>query len=225
MKVAKHTERKKIIEVHIDKGMKDGQQIRFHGEGDQSPGMETGDVCIVLDEQAHPVFQRQKGDLVMKMNISLSEALCGFTRTIKTLDDRTLVINTKPGEVIQNGAVRAIQHEGMPQYKNPYEKGQLIVKFAVDFPESNFLSESDLGKLKNLLATSPETAPLETAMIPDDAEECVLHDYVPTKEGARQQQRAGGFSHMFGGMQADDDDDEEGHPGMGGGQRVQCANQ
>jgi len=28
--------------------MKDGQQIRFSGEGDQAPGLEAGDVVIVL---------------------------------------------------------------------------------------------------------------------------------------------------------------------------------
>uniref|UniRef100_A0A2K5QVX7 J domain-containing protein n=1 Tax=Cebus imitator TaxID=2715852 RepID=A0A2K5QVX7_CEBIM len=32
--------RKIILEVHIDKGMKDGQKIIFHGEGDQEPRLE-----------------------------------------------------------------------------------------------------------------------------------------------------------------------------------------
>jgi DnaJ-class molecular chaperone len=36
-------------------------------------------------------------DLIMKMDISLRESLCGFKKTIETLDDRTLVIQTIPG--------------------------------------------------------------------------------------------------------------------------------
>ncbi|MXQ90234.1 hypothetical protein E5288_WYG001917 [Bos mutus] len=48
---------KKILEVHIDKGMKDGQKITFHGEGDQEPGLEPGDI-IVLDQKDHAVFTR-----------------------------------------------------------------------------------------------------------------------------------------------------------------------
>jgi DnaJ family protein A protein 1 len=33
------------------------------------------------------------------MNIELVEALCGFQRVIKTLDDRDLVITAIPGEL------------------------------------------------------------------------------------------------------------------------------
>ena len=78
-------------------GMRDGQQIRFAGEGDQEPSMEAGDIIIVLDEKEHAVFQRRKMDLIMLMEITLSEALCGFAKTIETLDKRILVINSYPG--------------------------------------------------------------------------------------------------------------------------------
>ena len=36
-------------------------------------------------------------DLIMKMDISLTESLCGMKKTIETLDARTLVIQTVPG--------------------------------------------------------------------------------------------------------------------------------
>ena len=39
-------------------GMKDGQKITFHGEGDQEPGLEPGDIIIVLDQKDHAVFTR-----------------------------------------------------------------------------------------------------------------------------------------------------------------------
>ena len=48
---------RKILEVHIDKGMHDGQRIQFSGEGDQEPGLEPGDIIIVLEEKEHPVFR------------------------------------------------------------------------------------------------------------------------------------------------------------------------
>lgn len=80
-------------------GMKDGQKITFHGEGDQEPGLEPGDVIIVLDQKEHPVFQRQEDNLVMKMDIKLVEALCGFKKVVQTLDDRSLIINSQPGNL------------------------------------------------------------------------------------------------------------------------------
>ena len=78
--------------------MEDGQKITFGGEGDQEPGMEPGDIIIVLDEKEHPVFKRSGIDLIMQQNVNITEALCGFKKTVPTLDDRTLVIQTVPGK-------------------------------------------------------------------------------------------------------------------------------
>lgn len=77
--------------------MRDNQQIRFSGEGDQEPDLEPGDIVIVLDEQENSTFKRRGNDLVMSMHIELVEALCGFQKTIQTMDGRTLVITSLPG--------------------------------------------------------------------------------------------------------------------------------
>ncbi len=44
------------------------------------------------------------------------------------------------GEVIKQSDLKVIPGEGMPQYKNPFEKGNLIIQFVVHFPVPNFLS-------------------------------------------------------------------------------------
>lgn len=51
---------RKILEVHVDKGMTDGQKIVFTGEGDQEPELEPGDIIIVLDEKEHDVSNQEK---------------------------------------------------------------------------------------------------------------------------------------------------------------------
>jgi len=89
----------KILEVHIDKGMSEGQKVVFHGEGDQEPGLEAGDVIIVLVEKEHSIFHRQNEDLMMKMDITVSEALTGFQRVVTTLDKREIVITSKLGTI------------------------------------------------------------------------------------------------------------------------------
>merc|ERR1712211_3540 len=78
---------RKILEVSVDKGMEDGQKVTFSGEGDQEPGLEPGDIIIVLDEKAHALFKRNGQDLIMKMDISLTEALTGLKKAVKTPDD------------------------------------------------------------------------------------------------------------------------------------------
>merc|ERR1711881_313869 len=91
---------------------------------------------IVLEEEKHPIFKRNGIDLIMQQTINITEALCGFRKIIPTLDKRSLLIQAVPGEVIKTDDIKCVYGEGMPTYRNPFEKGKLIVKFSVDFPES-----------------------------------------------------------------------------------------
>lgn len=43
------------------------------------------------------------------------------------------------------GAVMTVENEGMPFYKNPFEKGNLHIRFDLKFPENGF---ADNNKLK-----------------------------------------------------------------------------
>merc|ERR1719410_1140161 len=191
---------RKILEVVVDKGMADGQKITFSGEGDQEPGLEPGDIIIVLDEKEHSTFKRNGTDLIMKFNINITEALCGFKKSIKTLDDRTLIIQTIPGECIKTGDLKCVYGEGMPTYRNPFEKGKLIIQFNVEFPES--LDPAVVPKLEKLLP------PKEEPMIPEEHEEVNMQEFDPEADR----------NHRHGGM----DDDDHMHPG---GPGVSCATQ
>uniref|UniRef100_A0A2K5KK40 J domain-containing protein n=1 Tax=Cercocebus atys TaxID=9531 RepID=A0A2K5KK40_CERAT len=71
---------KKILEVHIDKGMKYGQKITFHGEGNQESGLEPEDIIIVLDlkdllVEALCGFQKpyEKGRLIIEFKVNFPE--------------------------------------------------------------------------------------------------------------------------------------------------------
>ncbi|KAJ8385270.1 hypothetical protein AAFF_G00191470 [Aldrovandia affinis] len=169
---------KKSLEVHIDRGMKDGQKIIFHGEGDQEPGLEPGDVIIVLDQRTHPVFNREGEHLTMSMELQLVEALCGFRKPVQTLDNRTLLITSHPGEPIRPGSRKCIINEGMPLHRQPFEKGRLIIVFTVVFPEKNFLPLNNLKVLERYLPGRMEEEDSESMdddlYIYADLEDCDL---------------------------------------------------
>ncbi len=67
------------------------------------PDVIPGDVIIVLQEQEHPRFKRNETDLLIEQEITLFEALCGFSFTLTHLDGRTLLVRSRPGEIIKPG--------------------------------------------------------------------------------------------------------------------------
>uniref|UniRef100_A0A8C7HGK4 DnaJ heat shock protein family (Hsp40) member A1 n=1 Tax=Oncorhynchus kisutch TaxID=8019 RepID=A0A8C7HGK4_ONCKI len=167
---------KKILEVHIGKGMKDGQKLVFRGEGDQEPGLEPGDIIIVLDQRVHPVFTRQGDNLIMTMELQLVEALCGFQKPCQTLDNRSLLITCHPGELIKPGDKKCVMNEGMPMHRRPFENGRLIILFSVVFPEANFLPKHKLKELEHYLPAKREAEQPESMdddlYIYTDLEDC-----------------------------------------------------
>ncbi|NP_001171852.1 dnaJ homolog subfamily A member 2-like isoform X1 [Saccoglossus kowalevskii] len=195
----------KILQVHVDKGMKDGQKITFRWEGDQQPGLEPGDVIIVLQQREHDVFQRDGLDLYMSYSIGLAEALCGFQISVTHLDGRRLLVKSAPGGVINPGSMRAIVGEGFPVYKSPFEKGNLYIKFEIKWPENNFADENKLKMIEKFLPPRPKMPPLD-----DNVEEVDLTEYEE-----RLNKRSGREAYH------EDDDADEGHHGPG----VQCAHQ
>jgi len=125
---------KTVLEVKVERGMVDGQKIVLDHEGDQASGSESGDVVVVLHEQKHDLFQRSSSDLIMVMKVGLTEALTGFQKPISTLDGRTLLVHTVRGEVIRPDEMKIVRGEGMPRHGESSGKGNLIIRFNVEFP-------------------------------------------------------------------------------------------
>ncbi|XP_044278589.1 dnaJ homolog subfamily A member 1-like [Varanus komodoensis] len=169
----KVTREKKILHVHLDKGMADRQKITFHQEGDQVPGFEPGDIVIVLDQRPHPVFQRRGNDLLVEKEVALVDALCGCKQVIRTLDNRRLLVSSRPGTVIKPGDMKCVPNEGMPIFRNPTQKGKLIVLFKVKFPEPGWLPAQQLPQFQ---AFFPHR---EEVMATEDTEEVELREFFP----------------------------------------------
>lgn len=203
----KTVQERKILEVHIEKGMENGQRIVLSGEGDQAPNVIPGDIVIVLELKPHPRFRREGKNLYYKATIDLSTALTGGKFAIEHLDDRVLAVEIIPGEVIKPGEIKCIEHEGMPEWKNPYEFGHLIVDFEVAFPSSNWIDGPKLQQLQQLL---PPKAKLQS-FGSKEVDEVVLSKF--------EQHTHSGQSNRRGGATNSEMDEDDHQP------QVQCAQQ
>jgi len=203
-KGSKTVKDRKVLEVVIEKGMKNGQKIKFSGEADELPGTIAGDVVFVVQEKEHEVFKRKGADLVVTINLELTEALCGFTKTISHLDGRTLRIDSTAGKVIAPDSVHMINGEGMPYHGNPFTKGRLFTLFRVRFPAT--FPNATVNALKAGLPPAPE------CVLSGSEEECHFREVDVSQIGQ------GNAS----GEQAAYEEDEDDGRGRGGQQGVQC---
>jgi len=129
----------------IERGMTDGQTIVFAGEADEAPDTNSGDLIFKIVTAPDDLFSRKGDDLYCKVSITLLEALVGFNKQIKHLDQHIVVLATD--KVTPPGFVMAIPEEGMPHHNYPSQMGVLYVTFEIIFPTSISAEQKDGFKL------------------------------------------------------------------------------
>ncbi|EXJ54575.1 DnaJ like subfamily A member 2 [Cladophialophora yegresii CBS 114405] len=196
---------RKVLHVHVDRGVKSGHKIEFRGEGDQMPGVLAGDVVFEIEQKPHPRFQRKDDDLFYHAEIDLLTALAGGQIYIEHLDDRWLTVNIYPGEPITPGSIKVIKGQGMPSLRH-HDFGNLYIQFDVKFPDKSTINSQNLPLLEQVLPPR-----MEQKLPPADG---MVEDFDLEEVDPRQHARAHG---------ATDEDDEDGIPA--GAERVQCASQ
>ncbi|KAI4127777.1 MAG: hypothetical protein LQ338_003051, partial [Usnochroma carphineum] len=147
-------EERKLLELYIPRGSKEGDKIVLEGEADQLPDQEPGDIVFTLVEAEHSTFRRAGSDLLAEVHIDLSEALCGFSRIlIKHLDGRGIYVKhpQRGARPLKPGSVIKVAGEGMPHKKSDL-RGNLYLIINVDFPDDEWLRQDQrVEKLRELL--------------------------------------------------------------------------
>ncbi|KAJ1276127.1 hypothetical protein BS78_05G190200 [Paspalum vaginatum] len=126
------TQEEEILTINVKPGWKQGTKITFMEKGSKAPDVIPADLVFIIDEKPHPVFTRDANDLVVTHKIPLAEALTGYTVHLTTMDGRTLTVTIS--SVIHPRYEEAVRGEGMPFPKNPSRKGNLRIKFDIEFP-------------------------------------------------------------------------------------------
>ncbi|KAJ8899073.1 hypothetical protein K2173_010226 [Erythroxylum novogranatense] len=135
-----------FVTVDIEKGMQDGQEVVFYEDGEPKVDGEAGDLRFRIHTAPHDLFRREGSDLHTTITITLVQALVGFEKTIKHLDEHLVEIGTKG--ITKPKEVRKFKGEGMPLHFST-KKGDLYVTFEVLFPTA--LTEDQKKKIKEIL--------------------------------------------------------------------------
>ncbi|RLN06368.1 hypothetical protein BBJ28_00024866 [Nothophytophthora sp. Chile5] len=130
------------FDVDLEKGTPDGFEVELENYADEIPGQPAGHVRLQVLTVPHPVFTREGDHLWMDMYISLRESLVGFNKTFTHLDGRRVEVVRE--EITPPRFVTVLKGEGMPKQHFSSEKGQLHIKFHVQFPET-LSNEQKLG--------------------------------------------------------------------------------
>jgi DnaJ-class molecular chaperone len=73
------------IEVKIPQGVHDGAKIRLRGQGGESPmGGAAGDILLTIHVAPHPWFSRRGNDLIVRVPVTLAEAVAGAKVDVPT---------------------------------------------------------------------------------------------------------------------------------------------
>ncbi len=121
--------REEEVSIAIPAGIRDGEMVRMTGYGEAVSKGTTGDLYIKINVAPHAVFKRDGYDLVMNLNLKLSDALLGMEYPIETLDGEIKV--TIPEGVGINEVLR-VRGKGVPVSKT--KRGDLLIKLNIKLP-------------------------------------------------------------------------------------------
>lgn len=124
----------KNLDVTVEPGMPDGEQIIFENAADEHPDHAAGHIIFKVVTLPHKLFERRGNDLHLTYHITLLESLVGFHKQITHLDDHIVPITSKT--ITHPGQVTKLKGEGMPYHNSMSEHGDLYVKFVIDFPKT-----------------------------------------------------------------------------------------
>lgn len=141
----KITEKEKIY-VNIPPGIDENEIIILRNQGNILNDELKGDIKCFIKIKNDTEFKRSGLNLIYTKDISLKDALCGFTFVLHYIDGRQYTINNTSGKIINPGFKKQINSMGM---KRDNQKGNLIIEFKINFPDN--LTSSQIKTLQDTL--------------------------------------------------------------------------
>lgn len=141
--------------IYVKPGMGPGTELTFPGEGNIRANSAPSTLVIQFKQTPHDKFKRFGDNLILEHQISLMDALNAGPLSFQTLEGERIELSID--SVITPDTFQVIAGKGMPKLNNDplgpikrdFGKGNLILKFDVQFPTD--LNESKKNQLTELL--------------------------------------------------------------------------
>jgi len=132
--------------IDIPQGIDSNECLLLQNKGNMGPDGILGDVRITVQVSNTTKLERRGVDLWYTHEITLKEALCGFSFDMKYLQNNSYRITNTKGNIIHPEFTKVLPEMGM---KRENMVGNLIIKFQIVFPTT--LSEETMQQLETLL--------------------------------------------------------------------------
>ena len=124
-----HENARRKLSVKIPAGVDDETQIRLSGEGSPGDhGAPHGNLYVVLSVTPHAFFSRRQTDIVVELEINVSQAALGAEVIVPTIDGEEkldIPSGTQPGEIFR------LRGRGVPHIRGRGRGDQIIITAVV----------------------------------------------------------------------------------------------
>ena len=127
--------KQKEVSISVPAGIDDGQMIRLNGQGEILEGGVSGDLYVKVHVRKHPYLRKEGYNLLMDLEVKLTDALLGVDRKIATLDGE---ITLKVPSSTKHGTILRVKGKGVPTSAPARQsggRGDLYIRIAVQIPE------------------------------------------------------------------------------------------
>lgn len=130
------------VSVTVPAGIEAGKKLRLKGKGGSAPtGGLPGDLYLKVDVIPHDKFCRDGDDLIMTVQINVSEACLGTQVEVLTLEGKRFNVKVPPGTPCD--AKLRIKGHGLPH--GPMgDRGDIYVKIGIKVPPELTDKQKDL---------------------------------------------------------------------------------
>lgn len=144
--------KKKTLKVRVPRGVDNADQLRMSGKASSGlNGGPNGDVYIEFSVKEHPIYQREQSDIYIKVPLTITEAILGCKKEIKTVQGN-VKLEVEPGT--QNGDKVKLRGKGIDDEKlgkkgDSYIIYNVIIPTKLDKKQKKLIKELDDTDLDN----------------------------------------------------------------------------